>query len=253
MIKAREFPWLRISAEMSAIAISILLAFWIQAWWDGRQDRLHEQVILSSLLDEFRELKMSLEWEKTYNEAIRHSIRQLLDAAVGPKNTLSDKDVDRLIADLWWNQDLSTWSAPELSSIISSGDLALVSNFKLRQQLGKWQIALENLRGTMQRDLDFFTDRQMPLLAELTLLTQIANADDGQPGHPDVLYDGGRRVVLKSHVSHGGLLADRKFQNMLVQRDQFITDIIFFAYSAMEENLNETISLLEQELNLVEE
>jgi len=31
-------PWRRIIAEGAAILVSILLAFWIDAWWDGRQE-----------------------------------------------------------------------------------------------------------------------------------------------------------------------------------------------------------------------
>ena len=251
MNRLRQLPWLRISAEGMAIVVSILLAFWIQAWWDGRQDRLEEREILSSLLLEFHDLKDTLEWSKGYNEAIRGSVRQLTNAALGPQHTLSDQDIDRLIADLWWNQELSSWSAPELSSVIASGDLTLVSNSTLRHHLGTWPIWLGHIRNTMQRDIDYFTNHQMPILSELTALGQVLNADDGVPGDPSTLYDGGRKITIANSISHGSVLQNRRFQNMLLERDQYITDILTLAFEGVAEKLDETITLLEQELAIL--
>ena len=253
MNEIRKTLWTRIFTEGSAIVVSILLAFWIQAWWESRQDRSHERVILSTLLIEFQGMRDSLDWDTRFNEAIRDSIRKLTKASIGPENLLSDAEIDELLADLGWNQDLSTWAAPELSSVISNGDLALVTNLKLRQELGTWPIKLGFVRSTMQRDLEFFANRQMPLFAELTSLAQISNADSGTPGHPDDLYDGGRKIELGKTISHAALLPNRQFQNMLVERDQAITDILSFGFENMKESLDETMSLLEQELDSLEE
>jgi hypothetical protein len=46
-------PWVRIIAEGAAIVVSILLAFGIQAWWEGRQERRVELDILSGLRSDF--------------------------------------------------------------------------------------------------------------------------------------------------------------------------------------------------------
>ncbi len=56
MAKRIEIHWPRILAEGAAIVVSILLAFWIQAWWDERQDRSDELVILAALVEELRGL-----------------------------------------------------------------------------------------------------------------------------------------------------------------------------------------------------
>jgi hypothetical protein len=34
-----NIPWKRLTAEGAAIVVSILLAFWIDAWWDDRAER----------------------------------------------------------------------------------------------------------------------------------------------------------------------------------------------------------------------
>lgn len=253
MERFKSIPWPRIFAEGIAIVASILLAFWIQAWWEARQNRLAERAILSSILQEFRDIKATLVWRTTYNEAIRASIRRLTDSAIGTGPALSDEDIDGLLADLWWNQETSEWAALELSSVISSGDLALISDADLRHLLGIWPIRLEYVRNVLQRDISFHMDRQMLLLAELTALGQLHNADDGPPGFPELPYDGGRKIALATSVSHADLLSNRKFQNMLLERDTLITDILTLAFPQVADDLDETIRLLEAEPSLADE
>jgi len=48
-VATRQIPWARIVAEGVAIVVSILLAFGIQAWWDGRQDRELERRLLEGI------------------------------------------------------------------------------------------------------------------------------------------------------------------------------------------------------------
>jgi hypothetical protein len=56
-VTTRSIPWPRILAEGVAIVLSILLAFGIQAWWEGRQERLEEREILIGLRDELLEIR----------------------------------------------------------------------------------------------------------------------------------------------------------------------------------------------------
>jgi len=44
-----RISWLRVSAEAFVIVVSILLAFGLQAWWEGRIDRQTERTVLSEL------------------------------------------------------------------------------------------------------------------------------------------------------------------------------------------------------------
>ncbi len=52
---SRGLPWLRILVEGVVIVGSILLAFAIDAWWDGRQDRTQEQAYLRMLATDMQE------------------------------------------------------------------------------------------------------------------------------------------------------------------------------------------------------
>ena len=46
---SRRIPWLRVSGEALVIVASILLAFGLQAWWEGRTDRQTERTVLNEL------------------------------------------------------------------------------------------------------------------------------------------------------------------------------------------------------------
>ncbi len=69
MERIREIPWPRILAEGAAIVVSILLAFWIQAWWEERADRADESASLARLArdldDDIRDLKGNLDRART--------------------------------------------------------------------------------------------------------------------------------------------------------------------------------------------
>ena len=69
----------------------------------------------------------------------------------------------------------------------------------------------------------------------------------------DVIWNGNDDLELKTEESHRDVLANRAFQNMLVQRDTYLTDILEFYMRRHSESddLDETITLLEQELSIL--
>ena len=105
MEKHREIPWPRIFAEGVAIVISILLAFSIEAWWDDRQYEEDEKQILISLLENFRAKRVLVEQKRAYNHAILTSTKKLLYASAEGGHGLNSASIDRLLADLWWNNN----------------------------------------------------------------------------------------------------------------------------------------------------
>ena len=49
-----QIPWLRVFVEGVVIVGSILLAFGLQAWWDGVQERIEEREIIERLISDVR-------------------------------------------------------------------------------------------------------------------------------------------------------------------------------------------------------
>jgi hypothetical protein len=68
----RPIPWPRVLVEGAVIVASILLAFGIEAWWNGAQERLEERQILSSLAEDFRTNKAEAESVTSTYERTKH-------------------------------------------------------------------------------------------------------------------------------------------------------------------------------------
>ena len=81
MKQSRSIPWPRIFAEGTIIVVSILLAFWIDAWWEGRQAKATEEVVLQTLLDDLLAKGQLLDERNRFVGAIRQSAETLLRAS----------------------------------------------------------------------------------------------------------------------------------------------------------------------------
>ncbi len=57
----KQIPWLRVFVEGVVIVVSILLAFGLQAWWDGRQEREEQEAYLTAVSGELRTVKARME------------------------------------------------------------------------------------------------------------------------------------------------------------------------------------------------
>jgi hypothetical protein len=66
MSHSRRIP--RLLTEGAVIVISILLAFWIDAWWDQRQARATETAVLASIREEVEENRIELDRLLDLNE-----------------------------------------------------------------------------------------------------------------------------------------------------------------------------------------
>ena len=97
MNSVRENPWFRILAKGLTVVISVLLAFWIQAWWEGHQEQGYERVVLQSLLDDHERKKVLVDNDRNYTASIFESATALLQVAPNPDQGLSEDAIDRLI------------------------------------------------------------------------------------------------------------------------------------------------------------
>jgi len=249
MEKRREIPWPRIFAESIAIVVSILLAFWIQAWWDGRQERSEERELLVTLMEEFEEKKRLYLYTSKYIQGIKDSVNELLDIALNSELDASEEHIDRLIGYTWWFADPEIWRPGALNSLIASGDMGLISNRELRAVLNDWWMEFGKIEQYSIVDRDFGNNRQTPFLARHASLPQILNATKQQPGHPSVTYEHGKEYMIESRVSHSELLANREYQNILAERSSHLTDLLTFALYDFEARADQTMALLRQELN----
>lgn len=244
---SQQIPWKRLTAEGVAIVVSILLAFWIDAWWDERRDRNAEEKTLSALLGELREFDQVFEDNAVFVAAIRQSAIELLEASAGPGPDLSDRDIDRLISDVTWYVDTEVLSLPVLQSAVSGGQLAAISDIEIGQMLGEWLIKISAVNSSIRFDFDFYRGRLMPFLDKNASILQIYNVPSHRPGFPESEYPN-VFPPNTSVTSHRELLTNREFQNILIGRVVTLTNIVEWRVSDVQTELREIIGLIETEL-----
>jgi hypothetical protein len=140
MANSKTIAWRQISVETFAIVVSILLAFSIDAWWDGRKDRLQEQEILLGLEIEFVDLRDRLDRWAQYNRTGMDYIERYLSDAV------SDMHLEAIE---------STFAHASIANILdqggaidglnASGRLEKISDREIRARLIKWPDWLEDI------------------------------------------------------------------------------------------------------------
>ncbi|MEO1035401.1 MAG: hypothetical protein AAFX44_07575 [Pseudomonadota bacterium] len=133
MAKTRQIPWMNIVAESGAIIASILLAFWIDAWWESRNELDLEREQLLSMREEFTANLEALELlNETINEHssnIEEFIR-ILKAAGDEPVVVPDYLLRSAI--MWRTSDISTST---LDALMASGSLNVLRNAELRIKL----------------------------------------------------------------------------------------------------------------------
>lgn len=212
-----QIPWRRFLTEGAVIVGSILLAFAIDAWWDGRVKARDTHLALQAVEDELAENLAYFEAaEAVYREAARAGGDLL--RLTGPAPTDVDGErVSVLIGDLWRGPVLDPPSTGALTTLISTGSIARVRDPALRQELAQWPDGLARLQTLMAyvRDEDLFHQRMLLHIAQLDF--------DRVNGMTIVPSARAQFLELVPEASRfesdwSGLLADRQFESGVTGR-----------------------------------
>ena len=247
MTAQQSVQWRRLSAEAIAIVTSILFAFAIDAWWEDKQRAADEQILLQSLLDDLTNKKALLANDRTYNEAILAAVVGLLRAANDPTMELSEESLDRMIGDTWWYNAESDWDSAPMASLVG-GDRTIVSNPALLQKLAKLQVQIARIRNFYEMDQHFHHDTYTPYLVANAYMPQITSKVEHYPGRPELDYEF-PQIGLTMNQDHSELIRKKAFQNMLIAKTDRLQDILRNAYRYIDTDLDEAITLLNEELD----
>ena len=141
-------PWIRVLAEGVVIVGSILLAFGIDAWWDGLQDQRLEleflQVLEQDLLDNQRELaRVGFLHEAS---AARSAF---LAGSSAELASLTQDSLDVLRAGLGSGVAFTAFTGN-----LDRADLSIVTNSDLRAKLANWSSHAADLVDNTDRDME---------------------------------------------------------------------------------------------------
>ena len=247
MKQSRSIPWPRIFAEGTIIVVSILLAFWIDAWWQSRQAKASEEVVLQTLLDDLLAKRQLLDERNRFVDAIRESAETLLRISSGNLNRPDEDSIDELISDIWWVSNEAQWTSAPLESLAASGDLSLISSPELVQSLEALRVAIERVKYHSRNDQEFHLRIMTPFMIEHADMAQITASMNHRPGQPEVAisatdYGFGRRQ------QHSELLASVAFQNLLIAKIERCLDLLEIGHPGVEHHLDSAVRMLELEL-----
>lgn len=157
-------PWARLVVEAIAIISSILIAFGIDAWWQGRLDEGEERQILVSLQDEFRThrsvlIKSEADWAKREDSIVR--LLRALQSREFPGPMVMDTLVDDLTYPGTWDPGSGARDA-----LIASGRLELIDNLELRDHLSEWQSRVDEVRDNQSAAREMILRILNPFLVE---------------------------------------------------------------------------------------
>lgn len=243
-----KISWPRILVEGTAIVASILLAFWIDAWWADSQQRQREEVVLKALLVDLQAMRRKVDEQRSYNEAILAATTKLLEASVGAEQNLTPDDVDRLLRDVVWYNPSSTWESATMSLLVSAGDLADLSDVALAQVLAPLHNRLERARGRYSLDESFYRDKLIPFLGTRANLPQILAGIDHAPGVPEWSYDFPSMQIADTH-DHSHLLSNNEFRGLMAAKIDLQHDILNYTLEDLDDDLDEVIVKLKANLD----
>ena len=243
-----QIPWLRVFVEGVVIVGSILLAFGIQAWWDGRGEREEEQRLLVALLEESRDALQQIDRNVAFHEALIASANALLTAPLSPTATFSADSLDRLIGDLTWKRSVD-FETSTLNTILFGGRLAVIDSAELRERITEWQGALDEIADVAAHDWDLAAEELRGYVREHANLTQLSNVMQRVPGLRDPL-DITPVPLPTGRQDHFELLRLTEFRTVVLERRWAQEDLLHpvEGYPNLRSALLRLIESLEQEI-----
>jgi len=142
--ESRSSHWRRTAAEGAAIIISILLAFWIDAWWEDRQQTQSDIAHLQGVLKEFQFHKVLLaEAMESHRTTVDtgYELFALLEAEQSPEQRTRIVEAINLMLNFY------RINAPfgSLQTAISSGAIARMTDVGLASEIASWPTTIDDL------------------------------------------------------------------------------------------------------------
>lgn len=233
--------------ESILIVLSILLAFWIDAWWTERQERADERVALKSLLSDLNQKQDLLASNRRRSNSTIDAVSTLLRAISDPDEIQSDASIERLLAQLLWVKNETAWESAPINSLVMSGQISIISNPDLRNELEILVVNINRLRAFFRADEAFHQQTMAPYMLRNGNLVQIIKSIEEELGDSDagnIL----RALQTARPRDHMELLSRDDFQSLLYLKMETDLSLNLIGYPRLEANLGRIITMLEEEL-----
>jgi hypothetical protein len=150
-------PWFRIVTEGVVIVFSILLAFGIDAWWDGRRDRGFERDALEVLA---LDLSAAIEHLSGFREGANETATASVNAYAALSVTPMELERDSVWALLMRAYARTTVRLPRAgyTDLLTTGTLGLVRDREVRDAIIQFYESAERYETIIEKNSTTYTD-----------------------------------------------------------------------------------------------
>lgn len=166
----QKIPWKRILPEGAAIVVSILLAFWIDAWWDSRVERQHLVEFLSSFREELIESRQDIERTLELSVDVLKTTDQVFLLLADPE-TVDAPDAFPEILGKIYKIHSPVLATGAYEDMLSSGNLRLISDRSLGARINQYIQIVASVRAVNDILWETYYDLQAPFLVEHTVIS----------------------------------------------------------------------------------
>ncbi len=243
-VSSRPGPSLTARLLLEALVVigSILAAFAIDAWWDGRGDRQAERALLARLQADLATLRPELESVEAEHRERRDACVALLEMLSVGDVLPTTPEVDRLVAWAFIGARTFRPGSGAAEAFLSGDGSRLVRNQRLADLLLTWPGLVEELQEEESNLERGAAERWVPYLAARTSLAPfLATFEDRVPSIA---------LLPRRHAAptrRASVRVDQGFLNQIVERFQFQT-LAIRDVQPVRDALNEMLALLEEEL-----
>ena len=213
-----QLGWLRVFVEGVVIVVSILMAFGIEAGWEGWRELQQERGVLSAFVRELRNNAEHLERFSTLQQQQLDRVVVLLDATASDDPDISADSLDHLLAGLA-GATVPVYERGALDAALRRADV--ISNFSVRQRLSEWERALDQLGEFEDAEASLVRELWMPIMRAQAYLPQVSNV-----GRAKIEGWNPREIRTRGSEDHLDLLRSRELVNVLVQRQWVHEDVL---------------------------
>jgi hypothetical protein len=232
MTNTNNFQWKRTSAEGVAIVVSILLAFWIDTWWEDRKEARLEVVYLLELQEDFELSKSRLEDQAAELEETARSMQILQKQSVLESPSMSVSELNENFGQVI---NMSSFFAVNraYANMTGSGDLKLIRSRPLKNALAEYYAAAQvTVLVQNTHEMELVQIYEPYIIANLDYAAVAVMNIDDFPIPPSI-----------EEASILNVLATREFRNILIQKSVITADLIN-QYRGMLERTNSILRLL---------
>ena len=208
MTNTSEIRWKPLAVEASAIVVSILLAFGIDAWWEEQKDRSEEAEILTRLIAEFSlniERMDQVFWWVGFDAGV--DVYGSIDAALNRNESTIEIPALTLRRAMW--SPTFEANTPVLDGIIRSGRLELIEKEQILDGLSTWERMIRDYSELAQRTRKNLDDRLIPALVTRADIGPVLVRRWGRSSFDEGIPDQNDATTVQIDEELKGLLAVR--------------------------------------------